>query len=95
VLHLKKITKNYKVRQNDHKIQNGVENRLRICEFLLSKAQFLPDFKTFFCIRSVFLVSNFGGRNFFSGNQNAGLVQDGVILGNKSPYLKLSFFFNL
>jgi hypothetical protein len=33
--------------------------------FLLSKAPFLPDFKILFCIRSVFLVSNFCGRNFF------------------------------
>jgi hypothetical protein len=51
--------------------------------FLLSKAQFLPDFKIFFCFRSVIFAYNICGRFFFSGNQNGGLVQDGVIFGKK------------
>jgi hypothetical protein len=49
---------------------------------MLSKAQFLPDFKILFCIRSVFWYLTFV--DFFFGNQNGGLVQDGVIFFGKN-----------
>jgi hypothetical protein len=55
--------------------------------FLSSKAQFLLDFKILFCIQRVFLVSNFGTRNLFSGSENGGLVQYGTVFGKKSTFL--------
>jgi hypothetical protein len=65
-LHLKKLTKDYEVRKNGRKIQNGIK---KLCFHI------------------------------FSGNQNGGLVQDGVIFGKKNRIFlgefgqsKLSFF---
>jgi hypothetical protein len=85
VLHLKKITKDYEVQQNGSKIENGV--KIYVFVFLLSKAQFQPDFKIISCIRSVFLVSNFCGRNFFREIKMADWFQMAYFLGKKSIFL--------
>jgi hypothetical protein len=85
VLHLKKLTKYFEARQNGRKIQNGVEN---LCFRIFAlKGTIFTQFQKKICIRSVFLVSYYGGRNLFSGNQNGGMVQDGIIFGKKSTFL--------
>jgi hypothetical protein len=45
--------------------QSKMASKTYVIVFLLSKAQFLPDFKILLCIRSVFLVFKVCGRNFF------------------------------
>jgi hypothetical protein len=67
-------------------IQNGVRN-LYFRNFVL-KIQFLTDFKNLDCIRSVFLLSNFCWKNFFSKIQNGGFFEDDVIFEKKSTFFQ-------
>jgi hypothetical protein len=66
---------------------------------LLSKLQFSTDFKKLECIRSVFLLSNFYRKYFFSKIQNGGFFEDDVNFEKKSTFFqtgrshpKLNFF---
>jgi hypothetical protein len=98
VLHLKKLTTGFEVRQNSRKIQNGVEN--------LCFRVFAPKGRIFARFQNPFLHSKhiFGiqllWKKLFSENQNGGLVQNGGIFWEKidlyfsgSGHRKLSFFF--
>jgi hypothetical protein len=73
VLHLKKSTKDYKVRQNGRKIPNGAEN---LCFRIFAlKGTIFARFQ------NPFLHSKRG-----SGNQNGRLVQDGLIFWEKIDF---------
>jgi hypothetical protein len=43
--------------------KSKMASKTHVFVFLLSKPQFLPEFKILFCIRTVFLLSNICGRN--------------------------------
>jgi hypothetical protein len=85
MLHLKNSTKDYVVRQNSRKIQNGAEN-LCFRIFTLKGAITARFQNPFLHSKHIFWYLTFE-RIFFSGNQNGRLVQDDVIFEKKKTTL--------
>jgi hypothetical protein len=87
--------------ENKMSAKSKMASKTYVSVFLLSNAQCLPDFIILFCIRSVFSVSNFCGRNFFPEIKMADWFKMASFLGKNRLFLsgsahrKLSFFISI
>jgi hypothetical protein len=76
-MHPKNLTKYFE--KTKMAAKSKMASKTNVFVFLLQNLQFSTDFNKLFCIRSVFLLSNFNGRKKRKKIQNGDLVQDGVI----------------